>query len=417
MRRNKPTPFKPEECLIEYMLNKLVDADTASFTKIMEAFALTKVTEGEKAIGSAAIQTASGFYKQYLYQRSRNRSGDHCLKCRGFKTGGRKNRSIVMGYKCSVFAAFQSIASNLLFTIKNFKLLIYNKTNMKKIISFALTCLITQTGIAQEQKIFTTPYGNNISVGKYASVNGINMYYEIYGEGMPMVLVHGNGGNVASMANQIEYFKSKYKIIVADSRAQGKSSDTKNLLTYEQITDDWAALLDQLHIDSAYFIGWSDGGIESLLMAIRHPNKVKMMAIMGANLQPDSSAVYGWAVRWVKNLDSLNNVRIAKKDTLYNYVQAKKMFNLLGQQPHIPLAAVQKIKAPTLVMSGDKDVIKEAHTLQIYQNLQKAWLCIFPGGTHMMPETDPDLFNATVEKFFSKPYYRPDTKTVFGIKD
>jgi pimeloyl-ACP methyl ester carboxylesterase len=165
---------------------------------------------------------------------------------------------------------------------------------MKKIRSIALLCLFVQASFAQAQKTFKTPYGNNPAAGKYANVNGIKMYYETYGEGAPMVLVHGNGGSVASMANQIEYFKTKYKIIVADSRAQGKSSDTKARLTYEQITDDWAALLDQLHIDSAYFIGWSDGGIECLLMAIRHPDKVKMMAIMGANLQPDSSAVYDW---------------------------------------------------------------------------------------------------------------------------
>jgi len=288
---------------------------------------------------------------------------------------------------------------------------------MKNKLLLAFICICTLPCFAQEQKTFTTPYGNNPAAGKYANINGIQMYYETYGEGMPMVLVHGNGGSIASMANQIEYFKSKYKIIVADSRAQGKSGDTKARLTYEQITDDWALLLDKLHIDSAYFIGWSDGGIESLLMAIRHPNKVKMMAIMGANLQPDSSAVYGWAVQWVKRVDSITDVMIAKKDTAYNYAQAKKLFDLLGKQPHIPLADVQKIAAPTLVLAGDKDVITLPHTIQIYQNLQKAWLGIFPGGTHMIPETDPDLFNATVERFFSKPYYRPDTKTFFGIKD
>jgi pimeloyl-ACP methyl ester carboxylesterase len=288
---------------------------------------------------------------------------------------------------------------------------------MKKIRSIALLCLFVQASFAQAQKTFITPYGNNPAAGKYANVNGIKMYYETYGEGAPMVLVHGNGGSVASMANQIEYFKTKYKIIVADSRAQGKSGDIKGRLTYEQITDDWAALLDQLHIDSAYFIGWSDGGIESLLMAIRHPNKVKMMAIMGANLQPDSSAVYDWAVKWVKRVDSITDVMIAKKDTSYNYAQAKKLFDLLGKQPHISLADVQKIKAPTMVMAGDKDVITLPHTMQIYQNLQKAWLCIFPGGTHMIPETDPELFNNTVERFFSKPYNRPDTKEFFGIKD
>ena len=287
---------------------------------------------------------------------------------------------------------------------------------MKKII-FITFCLLAQNIFAQEQKTFSTPYGNNTAVGKYATVNGIKMYYEVYGTGAPMVLVHGNGGSVASMANQIEYFKTKYKIIVADSRAQGKSGDSKGRLTYEQITDDWAALLDQLHIDSAYFIGWSDGGIESLLMAIRHPEKVKMMAIMGANLQPDSSAVYPWAVKWVKNTAAIIDSMIAKKDTTQNYAQGKKLFDLLGKQPNISLADVHKIQAPTLVMGGDKDVIKEAHTLQIYQNIKKSWLCIFPGGTHMMPETDPELFNATVDRFFSKPYYRPDTKAIFGVTE
>ena len=138
---------------------------------------------------------------------------------------------------------------------------------------------------------------------------------------------------------------------------------------------------------------------------------------MGANLQPDSSAVYPWAVKWVQETAAFTDSMIEKKDTAYNYAVIKKLFGLLGQQPHISLADVQKIKAPTLVLAGDKDVIKEAHSLQIYQNLQKAWLCIFPGGTHMMPETDPELFNATVDKFFGKPYYRPDTKTLFGIKD
>lgn len=288
---------------------------------------------------------------------------------------------------------------------------------MKKLLVIVYCFLLVKISFAQDQKTFSTPYGNNPAAGKYATVNGIKMYYEIYGEGAPMVLIHGNGGSVKSMANQVEYFKTKYKIIVADSRAQGKSEEGKGLLTYEQITDDWAALLDQLHIDSAYIIGWSDGGIESLLMAIRHPNKVKMMAIMGANLQPDTSAVYDWAVKMVQQSDHYLDSMIAKKDTAYNYGLYKKLNDLLGKQPHISLAQVHTIKTPTLVLGGDKDVIKEAHTLQIYQNLQKAWLCIFPGGTHMMPETDPELFNKTVERFFSKPYNRPDTKYLFGVKD
>lgn len=288
---------------------------------------------------------------------------------------------------------------------------------MKKSLLILCSFLIAESNFAQQQRTFSTPYGNNPAAGHFVQVNGIKMYYETYGTGKPLVLIHGNGGNIASMANQIEYFKDKYQVIVADSRAQGKSEEGSGRLTYEQITDDWSALLDSLHTDSAYVFGWSDGGIVSLLMGIRHPVKVKMMAIMGANLRPDSSAVYSWAVKWVKQTDSLTDVMIAKKDTAYNYRLVKKLFDLLGKQPNISLAEVRSIKAPTLVMGGDKDVIKEEHTMQIYQNMQKAWLCIFPGGTHMMPETDPEIFNPTVERFFSKPYYRPDTKTYFGLKD
>src|SRR6478736_5730639 len=119
---------------------------------------------------------------------------------------------------------------------------------MKKFLLLAFICITAQTNFAQ-QKTFSTPYGNNPAVGKYATVNGIKMYYETYGTGAPIVLIHGNGGSVAAMANQIEYFKTKYQVIVADSRAQGKSQDGPGRLTYEQITDDWAALLDLLKID------------------------------------------------------------------------------------------------------------------------------------------------------------------------
>ena len=141
------------------------------------------------------------------------------------------------------------------------------------------------------------------------------------------------------------------------------------------------------------------------------------MAIMGANLQPDNSAVYDWAIKMVQQSDKFLDSMIAKKDTTYNYGLYKKLNDLLGKQPHISLAQVQSITAPALVLAGDKDVIKEEHTLQIYQNLKKAWLCIFPGATHMIPESDPDIFNPVVARFFSQPYTRPDTKLVFGVKD
>lgn len=121
------------------------------------------------------------------------------------------------------------------------------------------------------------------------ATRGIKLYYEIYGQGKPLLMIHGNGGSLANFKYQIPYFAKHYKVIAVDSRAQGKSVDSSSTLNYEMMADDMMALLDAMHIDSAYVIGWSDGGINGLLLAIRHPEKVKKLAITGANLRPDLS--------------------------------------------------------------------------------------------------------------------------------
>src|SRR5579872_967112 len=135
-------------------------------------------------------------------------------------------------------------------------------------------------------------YGNNPAAGKYYDIRGFKMYCEIYGEGQPVLIIHGNGGSISNFTSNIPYFSGKYRVIIADSRAQGKSADAGDSLTYEMMADDYSALLDQLHVDSADVIGWSDGGIDGLLLAIRHPEKVKKLAVTGANLWPDSTAVF-----------------------------------------------------------------------------------------------------------------------------
>jgi pimeloyl-ACP methyl ester carboxylesterase len=92
---------------------------------------------------------------------------------------------------------------------------------------------------------------------------------------------------------------------------------------------------------------------------------------------------------------------------------SKKHLDLLQNQPHISLAELHTISCPSLIMGGDKDVIREEHTTLIYQNIPKAHLCIFPGQTHMIPIMDPELFNATVYRFLKNPFKRPDTKEFF----
>lgn len=134
-------------------------------------------------------------------------------------------------------------------------------------------------------------YGNDGRSGHYLDTRGIKLYYEVYGQGEPLLFIHGNGGSINNFENQIPFFAAHYKVIAVDSRAHGKSADAGDSLTFEMMADDFNALLDSLHLSKAYVIGWSDGGINGLLLAIRHPDKVKKLAITGANLWPDTTGL------------------------------------------------------------------------------------------------------------------------------
>jgi pimeloyl-ACP methyl ester carboxylesterase len=246
-----------------------------------------------------------------------------------------------------------------------------------------------------------SPYGKNKLAGKYYNIRGFNMYAEVYGQGQPLLIIHGNGGSITNFVYQIPYFSKKYKVIVADSRAQGKSVDKGDSLTYEMMADDYAALLGAMKIDSAYVIGWSDGGINGLLLSIRHPEKVKKLAVTGANLVPDTTAVPQQI--WDMVMPALTELKNKENKTEQEKGQFK-LFRLLAEQPHIPFTDLQKIACPTLVIGGDHDVVKEEHTMLIYKNIPKSYLWILPGSGHSTPVVYQYDFNKVVDRFFSTPY-------------
>jgi pimeloyl-ACP methyl ester carboxylesterase len=248
------------------------------------------------------------------------------------------------------------------------------------------------------------PYGNNKEAGNFIAVNGVKIYYEIYGEGTPLVLLHGNGGNIAYMKPQIEYFARKYKVIIMDCRGRGKSELGSDSLTYMQMTEDIVAILNQLKLDSAYVIGRSDGGIIALLLAVFYPDKVKKVAAFAANLTPDTTALYPFFYDQVKADRKEAEAMIAETDTSQNWKVLQQRNRLMEFQPHISANDLHKIKCPVLVLSTDRDIIREEHTLFIYRNISRANLCIFTGENHYVTKNNPDLFNATVDKYFDDPF-------------
>lgn len=245
------------------------------------------------------------------------------------------------------------------------------------------------------------PYGNNKATGKYYPVRGIRMYAETYGQGQPLLIIHGNGGSIAHFVHQIPYFSKKYRVIVADSRAQGKSVDGGDSLSYEMMADDYAALLEALKIDSAYVLGWSDGGINGLLLAMRHPEKVKKLAITGANLWPDTTAVFSDVEDLIVPAYTALKEKGAKTE---GEKGAYKLMRLLVEQPRIPAASLGAIRVPTLVIGGDHDVIKPEHTLLIAQRIPQSYLWILPNSGHSTPILYKEEFNRKVDAFFRQPY-------------
>ena len=246
-------------------------------------------------------------------------------------------------------------------------------------------------------------YGSNPAAGSTFTHDGIQLYYEVYGAGEPILLVHGGGLSIASFKAQIEYFRQHYKVIAMDSRDQGRSGDSPDKITYEKMTDDLAALLDHLNVSPVNVLGWSDGGIEALLLGIRHPAKVKKIAVMAANLDPQGvyPEIWDWARKEMDSMPSEAKQTPEGKREL-------KLLQMALTEPHIDPKALETITVPTLVLAGDHDTIRDEHTLDIFHHLPNAELCIFPGATHAIPYDDPVLFNMAVDHFFQTPFVKKD---------
>ncbi len=272
-----------------------------------------------------------------------------------------------------------------------------------KSLLFILFSFLTINTYAQTSKQVKPKFGNDPAHGKYIQNRGFKMYYEVYGKGETLLIIHGNGGSINDFENQIPIFAKHYQVILADNRSHGKSIDNNDSLSYEMMTDDLNALLDSLHKDSCNVIGWSDGGVEGLLLAIKYPKKVKKLAVTGANLIPDPIlSTDPWVVQdLINNIDSL-----AKLPETANTKKKLKLMRLMIREPHISHEALQKITCPTLVIGGDQDVIMPRHTLEIAENIINANLWILPNSGHSTPIYYKDLFNKTVGSFFTTPYVK-----------
>ena len=252
---------------------------------------------------------------------------------------------------------------------------------MKKIFLFAFAIISLNIGA---QKLHEN--------GKYVDVNGIKLYYEIYGEGEPLLMIHGNGGSFACFENQVTEFSKHFKVILVDCRGRGNSTYQKGVeLTFDLQVEDINLFLDKLNIKKTNILGWSDGGIIGLLLAIKHPEKVNKLVTSGANIFPEGVIDFEDMKKTVAELESKNKNHENDLDIDLN--------NLDLNYPNLKYSDLNVIKSKTLIIAGDHDVIKSEHTLKIYESIPDAQLAILPNSTHSALIENSKLFNEIVLPF------------------
>ena len=232
-------------------------------------------------------------------------------------------------------------------------------------------------------------YGKNKS-GKYIDVNDAKIYYEEYGQGEPLIFLHGNNGSIEDFYQQIPFFAKQYRVIAIDTRGQGKSTDLTNTpYTYEQFSNDLFQTTQKLNLKKVNLIGWSDGGNTALIFNAQHPELINKIVTIGAVLNPN-----GVGEELIGNLKNLANKPTENTNL--------RLIELMLKEPNITKSELSKIQNPVLVIAGEKDEVKESHTKEIQKNISKAELLIIPNSTHYVPFEQPKILNEAILKFLKK---------------
>lgn len=224
----------------------------------------------------------------------------------------------------------------------------------------------------------------------------ISLYYREKGNKEPFILLHGNGEDGSYFENQIDYFSDKYRVIALDTRGHGKSPRGNAPFTIEQFSRDLYDFMTGLEISNAIILGFSDGANIAMKFAIKHPNMVKALILNGGNLNPKG-------VKRTTQIPIEMGYRIASRFA-FKSPDAKRNAEMLGlmvNEPNISPVELSKITAPTLVICGKRDMIKESHTKEIAANIPSAKLSIIKG-THFIANKRAAAFNKEVDAFLKE---------------
>jgi len=242
----------------------------------------------------------------------------------------------------------------------------------------------------------------------YAEINDIRMYYEVHGAGEPVILLHGGSTSGAVWSQQLPILAEKYRVIVPDLRAHGRTNDGAGPLTYAGMTEDVVALLDRLGVERAHVIGWSMGGAIGLHLAVAHPERVGKLVLLGApyhrdGLEDDFREWFRTAAPGDWSQEAIEFYRANAPDPGHWDVFFGKLRDMVMAEPNFTEADLARVRASTLVVYGrEETVIRPAHMEAMARAIPGAELRVIEGTGHHAYMERPDEFNAAIVEFLAR---------------
>lgn len=226
-----------------------------------------------------------------------------------------------------------------------------------------------------------------------ARIHGHRIYYAVRGSGPTLVFLHGGGDSGEhSFAHQLDVFSEHHHIVAPDQVGQGRTPDIAGALSYTAMMEDTAELLRVLKLRNVDVVGFSDGGILGLMLAVRHPELVRRLVISGVNIAPEGLRP--------EDLEELRATQIPKPKTI-----DEKLAHLWFTSPteaELNLGLLASIAQPVLLISGDRDAITLEHTLKIFHALPDAQLCVLPGTDHATFSGRSEWLNPIIDAFLNR---------------
>ena len=240
----------------------------------------------------------------------------------------------------------------------------------------------------------------------YAEVNGLHMYYEVAGEGPPLLALAGGTQSVEMFSDDIGFLSQFFTVLAPEQMGHGRTADdTRRAFDYHDMAETTYELLVHLEIERALVYGFSDGGILGLDLAIHHPERVQRLVVSGSNFQIDGlePSFREWlqsatGETWPEDLRE-SYERLSPDGPRHWHEVIKRIKQMWVRQPDYPAEAIAQITAPTLVVSGDHDVVTLEHTVALFRAIPNAQLCVVPNEGHgALPQETVVNFLSTTER-------------------